>query len=172
MGMKALIFLTGTFLVAGLTGCVTTPTRTEGQTVSAGAVGDRGRVAFDEVVVSLRFSGPPHAYHNLHVATAAVVNPVRTTLANQYDVHGILQRVETRVAARLTEVLSGVGEQTIDKTRSLRPLILKEAQEIVDDAMRRWQFGNDFKVEVVITSLYWTDPSVGKPAASGGRGWW
>lgn len=170
--MKAFILLAGALTMIGLMGCVTTPTRTEGMTVSAGAVGDRGRVAFDEVVVSLRFSGPPHAYHNLHVATAAVVNPVRTTLANQYDVHGILQRVETRIAARLTEVLSGVGEQTIDKTRSLRPVILKEAQEIVDDAMRRWQFGNDFKVEVVITSLYWTDPSVGKPAASGGRGWW
>jgi hypothetical protein len=169
--MKTFILLAGTLAMAALTGCVTTPTRTEGQTVSAGAVGDRGRVAFDEVVVSLKFAGAP-TYQNLHVATAAVVNPVRTTIANQYDVHGILQRVETRVAARLTEVLSGLGEQTLDNTRALRPRIQKEAQEIVDDAIRRWQFGNDFKVEVVITSLYWTDASVGKPAGNGGRGWW
>jgi len=150
-------------------GCVTSPP-TEGKATSAYSVGDRARVMFDEVVVSLPFRGANAPYQNLHVAPAAVVNVQRTTYSSTYQAQDILRRLETRVAARLSEVLSGLGEQSLSDTGALRLKILNEAQAVVDDALRQWEHGSEYRVEIVIGSLYWTDASVGRLQQQGG--WW
>jgi hypothetical protein len=157
-------------LVAFLSGCVTSPPA-DGTAVSAYSVGDRARVAFDEIVVSLPFRGVNTPYQNLHVAPAAIVNARRTTYSSPYQAEQILRRLETRVAARLSEVLSGLGEQSLSDTAGLRRRVLSEAQAVVDEALRQWEHGSDYRVEIVIASLYWTDASVGRLQQQRG-GWW
>ena len=151
-----------------ISGCVTSPPPAD-TAVSASAVGDLGRVVFDEVVVSLRFSGASAPYQNLHVAPAAVVNVRNTTSSGAYQAEQILHRLGTRVAARLSEVLSGLGEQSLSDTSALRQRVLTESQTVVDDALRQWEHGGDYRVEIVIASLYWTDASVGRLPQQ--RGW-
>jgi len=131
---------------------------------------------FDEVVVSLRLRGANAPYQNLHVALAALVNPRKTTVSTPYgsspdQAEGILRRVEIRVAARLSEALIDSKEESLDNTERLRRRILSEAQAVVDEAMRQWQYGSEYQVEIVIASLYWTDASVGRLQAQH-RGWW
>jgi len=126
---------------------------------------------FDEVVVSLPLRGANAPYQNLHVAPAAVVNVRRTTYSSTYQAQDILRRLETRVAARLSEVLGSLGEQSLADTSALRRRALTEAQTVVDEALRQWEHGSDYRVEIVIASLYWTDASVGRSQQQP-RGWW
>src|SRR5436190_5304574 len=143
----------------------------EGKPGAAAYVGDRARVLFDEVVVSLPLHESNAAYQNLHVTPAALVNVRKTTSASTYQSEEILRRVETRVAARLTEVLSGLPQQSLKEAAGLRQRILAEAQAVVDNAVRQWEHGPDYRVEMVIASMYWTDASVGR-SPSVRRGWW
>ena len=155
--------------VALASGCVTSAPP-EGATSSAYSVGDRARVMFDEVVVSLPLRGANAPYQNLHVAPAAVVNVRRATYSSTYQAQDILRRLESRVAARLSEVLSSLGEQSLSDTGALRRRVLTESQAVVDEALRQWEHGSDYRVEIVIASLYWTDASVGRGQQQ--RGFW
>jgi len=128
-------------------------------------------VVFDEVVVSLLLRGATASYQNLHVAHAAVVNARRTTYSSTYQAQDILRRLEARVAARLSKVLSALGEQSLSDTAALRRRVLTEAQAVVDEALRQWEHGSDYRVEIFIASLYWTDASVGRAQQQRGD-WW
>ena len=135
------------------------------------AVGDRAHVNFDEVVVSLPLRGANTPYQNLHVALKAFVNPIRTTHSNPWDAQDIVQRSEGRMAARVSEALSGLREQSLNDTAKLRELSRQAAQSVVDEAMKKWEYGADYRCEVAIASLYWTDASVGRVGTQS-RGWW
>jgi hypothetical protein len=156
-------------LVALAAGCVTTPPA-DG-TASAYSVGDRAHVMFDEVVVSLPLRGANVPYQNLHVAPSAVVNVRKKTYSSPYEAEQILRRLEGRVASRLSEVLAGLGEQSLSDAANLRRKVLAEAQAVVDEALRQWEHGADYRVEMVIASLYWTDSSVGRLQRQRGS-WW
>ena len=151
-------------------GCVTSPAP-QGQAYSAYAIGDRMRVALDEVIVSLPLKGAPRPYQNLHVGLAATVNPVKPTMYAPYTVSDILQRLDPRISARVVEVLSGMKGQSLDDMPALRVQVAREAQSVVDDAMQRWQHGSEYEVKILVVSLYWTDPSVGR-APTVLRSWW
>jgi hypothetical protein len=157
--------------LVGLIGCGSTPPAGEGELASAYAIGDRARVGFDEIVVSLPFRGINTPYQNLHVSLTAFVNPIRKSDGTEWDVQRILRSSEGRIMTRLSERLGEQGEQSLAQNRKLRELIVAEARPIVDEAMKRWEHGSDFKVELAVSSLYWTDSSVGRPTA-GGRSWW
>jgi hypothetical protein len=167
--MKPINLLSCFALLTLTAGCITTPPA-EG-TKSAYSVGDRARVMFDEVVVSLPLRGANTPYQNLHVAPAAVVNVRKTTLSSPFQAEQILRRLESRVAARLTETLSSLGEQSLSDTPVLRSKVLAEAQAVVDEALRQWEHGADYRVEIVIASWYWTDASVGRAHPQRGV-WW
>src|ERR1051326_6895528 len=149
--------------VALLSGCATAPAP-EGQISAAYAVGDRTRVALDEVVVSLPLKGVG-TYQNLHVHLAATINPVKSTPYSSYTVSDIIQRLEARINARLLEVLSELKQPAIEDMAALRTQAAREAQAVVDDAMRRWQHGPEYEVKILVVSLYWTDNSVGRASA-------
>lgn len=153
-----------------LSGCVTVPSSTD-TTTSASYVGDRGRVAFDEIVVSLPFSGANGPYQNLHLVLAASVNPRKVTLSNPYEVEQILRRIEARVSARVSSQLSQLSQQSLATINQLREKARDEAQAVVEDTLRRWQHGGDYQIEVLVVNLYWTDASAGR-APSQQRGWW
>jgi hypothetical protein len=137
---------------------------------AAYAVGDRARVGFDEVVVSLPFQGAGTQYQNLHLSLSAFVNPVRKTSSAEWDVEGILRRCEGRIGARLSQVLAAQGPQSLGTTPRLGELARAEAQKIVDESLARWDHGSDWHVELAVSSLYWTDASVGRAAQ--GKSWW
>lgn len=161
--------LAGITLIGLLCGCVTSPP-TAGETVSASYVGDRARLMFDEVVVSLPFAGI-NTYQNLHVTLAALVNPRKASLSNSYQVEQILRRVETRVSAHTSQLLSQLGSQSLSKTEQIRERIRAEAQTVVEETFRQWDHGQDYRVEMVVVNLYWTDASVGRIPQQA-RGWW
>ena len=168
---RTLVLGFGLAAAAGLTGgCITSPAP-EGQAYSAYAVGDRTRVALDEVVVSLPFIGASQPYQNLHVGLAATVNPVKATMYRPYTVTDILERLDARISARVVEVLSNLKAQSLDDMPALRAQVAQEAQAVVDEAMQRWQHGSDYEVKIRVVSLYWTDPSVGR-AHTVLRSWW
>lgn len=149
-------------------GCETTPAPAEGL-VSAYSLGDRGRAVFDEVVVSLRLRGSNAPYQNLHIAVTAFVNPIRKSTGSPSEAEGIVQRCEARILVKLSQTLSGLGEKSLDDSEQLRQLVREQAQREVDEAMSRWQYGADYKVEVAVARLYWTDASVGHGQM---RRWW
>ena len=149
-------------------GCVATTT--DGKT-GASYVGDRAHVLFDEIVVSLGLQESNSSYQNLHITPAALVNMTKRTSGGAYEAEGIVRRLEPRVAVRLTEVLNGLPSQSLKDTASLRRKILAEAQAVVDEAVRQWEHGEEYRLEMVIAGLYWTDASVGR-AQPQRRGWW
>src|SRR4051794_3560255 len=106
MSRSTILFCCVAFLATPLCGCVSTPPVGPGGMASAYAVGDRGRVGFDEVVVSLPFRGVSAPYQNLHVSLTAFTNPVRKTPSSEWDVEGILRRSEGRMQARVSQVLA------------------------------------------------------------------
>jgi hypothetical protein len=173
-------------MIVLLAGCVSAPPPAEGR-VSAYSVGDRGRVVFDEVVVSLSLRSADGTwfpgYQNLHVVPAALVNyrGAGVTRGGDYtassgytpssasEVEGILQRLEIRVNARLSEVLSQLQPQSLKDTATLRAIARDAANSVVKEGLAQWEYGENYKVEIVIESLYWTDSSVGRAAQPRGR---
>jgi len=168
--MKTRILTICTVVLCVAAGCVTTP-QTGGQVESAYAVGDRAQITLDEVVVSMPLRGGNGPYQNLHICLGALVNPQKTTLYDPYKVEGIVRRLESRIASRLVENLTGMGQQSAEDLAMLRKSIGTEAQAIVESALQHWQHAREYRVEVVVVSLYWTDASVGRPAQQR-RSWW
>jgi hypothetical protein len=149
--------------IAFLSGCINAPTATQ-PTSYASTLGDRGNVGLDEIVVSLPLKGSNAPYQNLHVNLAVLLNPVRETSGSPYEIEALVRRLDARLNARLVEVLSSAGEQSLDNTTALRNRIIAEAAPILDGALQNWKYAADYKVEIVVSALYWTDASIGRPA--------
>jgi hypothetical protein len=168
--IRSTILLGVAFLTMALCGCMSSPPAGPEGMASAYAVGDRGRVGFDEIVVSLPYRGASTPYQNLHISLTAFTNPLRKTASSEWDVEGILRRCQGRIEARLSQGLAAQGEQSPETDLKLREMAHREAQPIVEDALKRWEHGGDWRVEVAVSSLYWTDASVGRSAQ--GKSWW
>lgn len=155
--------------IALLSGCINAPTATQ-PTSYASTLGDRANVGLDEIVVSLPLKGSNALYQNLHVNLAVLINPVRETSGSPYEIESLVRRLDARLNSRLVEVLSTAGEQSLDSTDALRTRIIAEASPILEKALQNWKYAPDYKVEIVVSALYWTDASVGRPAPRN-RGW-
>ncbi len=149
-------------LGAVLLGCVTAPPPPQGGQVSAYSVGDRVKVSYDEVVVTAWRGDNTGKLMNLHVSIAAAANPIRPTRAGPYDAQSIIQACENRVAAEVNQDKAGLQLPTIEAERAFRAAVLDDAKRVIESAMKQWEFGDDFKVEVMVTSYYWTDLTVGR----------
>lgn len=122
--------------------------------------------------MSLPLKDAAQPYQNLHVRLAATVNPVKTTPYRPYPVRDILERLEARIAARVVECMGNAKELSLYNMPELRVRVAQEAQAVVDDAMRQWEFGADYEVKVLVVSFYWTDTSVGRTPAANRQLWW
>ena len=124
-------------------------------------VGDRGRISYDELVVSLPVRGTGAPYQNLHVTVAVFLDQTERGSAGAFGVEGVVRQCEPRVGARLVESLTRLGEQSIEATPQLRETVRAEAQAVVDEAMKHWKDGAAYRAEVAVTQMYWTAPTVG-----------
>jgi hypothetical protein len=150
-------------------GCVHSPATAQ-PTSYASMLGDRANVELDEIVISLPLQGSRALYQNLHVSLAVIINPVRETSGSPYEIESLVRRLDARLRARLVDVLTTAGEQSLSSTVALRHRIVAEANPILEKALANWKYAPDYKVELVVSGLYWTDASVGRPLAHS-RGW-
>ena len=149
--------------------CVTLPAG-EGTTSGAGYVGDRASLTFTEIVVSVPRAAEP-GFQNLHVDLGALINPKKASRFSPYEVEDIVRRTEPRISAHLLDVILAAGPIADPELTRLRDRITLEAQAAFDSLFGTWKHAEEYEVRVVVTSLYFTDGSVGRPPASR-RLWW
>jgi hypothetical protein len=133
-------------------------------------IGDQVAVELGEVVVSLPYRGSSAPYQNLHATIAVLVNPIDQagsggygSYSNDNEIEWQVDRLQDRMLADISEQLSGAGEQSAESTPSLRAQIIDHAQKILADQLNKSDDAKHYRVEVVLTSLYWTDASIGMP---------
>jgi hypothetical protein len=130
-------------------------------------LGDRSAAILEEVVVSLPLRGTNVPYHNLHVTLAVLANPIRETSGSAYEVDSLVRRLDARIGSQVGAMLSQAGPQSLDAMSPVRDSIVKEAEKVLTAALQGWKYAPDYRVEVVVHSLYWTDASAGKTARAG-----
>ncbi len=152
-----------------VSGCSTVPPP-QGQVSYASYVADRSTVAFDEIMVTMPGSGTGEL-RNLHIKLAAIVNPVEKSKASEYDVQSIVRRTQTRIESELVQDISA-GSISLDKGQSfMLKQIESSSSKVFGAAYDKWEHSKEFKVEIVVTSLYFTNGSVAKPASGVRLGW-
>lgn len=161
MGLHRIVLLA---LLASSLACVTYP---QGGGSGAGYFGDRTAATLTECVVSVPAGT---GVRNLHVALAATVNPRAVSSEHQGSVVDLVLRMETRIDARLLEVLLAEGPIAVTDLPAIRERVAKEAQAVVDQALVGWEHASEWEVRVMIVSLYFTDGSIHRETP--GRRWW
>lgn len=163
-------FLTVLCLSLLLTGCITLPPP-EGQTSSASYVGDSASVHVTEVVVSVPLDQKADEFRNLHVSLSALLNAEKVSTADRYDVERIIRRSRTRLSADIAKDLTVRGPIKVADLAALRAALEAKAQAAFDSVFSKWTRADVFKVEIVVTSIFFTDGSVGRTEESQ-RLWW
>lgn len=143
----------------------------QGGVSNAAYVGDRGAMNLDEIVVSVPVNGGSSQIRNLHIFLSAVINPVRPTTAQEYDARAIVQRAHTRIASELVAAVASGKINSSKGLSDLRMQILNEAEMTFDPIYAKWAHSEDLRVDLVLTSLFFTDGSIGKSPQSN-RFWW
>lgn len=149
-------------------GC-TRPVSEEG-TSRASYVGDRSSVAFEEIVVTVPVGGTPVGYQNLHVQLGAVVNPRELSFATIGDARGIVYRLEPRMAAAVVAFLCNRDVIAPSTLAALRQQIVTEAENVLRNALASWTHAEEFDIQILVTSLYFTQGAVGRTSRA--RAWW
>jgi len=153
-----------------LGGCVTSPAP-QGQTYTAGYVGDRDALAMDEMVFTVNLvQNQSRGLHNLHVRLDAVVNPKDVSLSSSYDVTGIIRRVEPRIQARLADLLPPGKTVSLQELPAIKDEIAREASATFLASYSKWTKASAYDVQIVVAAFYLTDLSVGLPAKT--RSFW
>lgn len=171
MTAKTVFALALSAAAISLTGCVTTPAP-NGQAYSAGYVGDRSSLSLGEQVFTIRVvDGPTSELRNLHVRLEVLINPRTVSLSSEYEVDGIIRRLDPRIKARLADYLPLGKSIPINTLAGLKDEIVREAQAALQASYSKWKKAGDYEVQVVATGYHLTDLSAGTPAVAT-RGWW
>jgi hypothetical protein len=155
-------------VVLFFTGC-TSMSIPNGETSYASYVGDRYSLSLDEVVVSVPTADESKQYQNLHVFFAAIINSKKQS-CNQYEADSIIRRSSTRIYSVTVNELLELGEVSVKNLPSIRQILVQKAQQTFDSSFSKWTRSEEFKVEIVIVSIFFTDGTVGK--ATRDRFWW
>jgi hypothetical protein len=148
------------------TACVSFP-RDPYLTSAAAYVGDRSALSFGEIVVTVRGPAGSGPYHNLHIGLGALFNLKSVSLFDLYDARDIVFRAQPRVSARVVEAVLAANEVDPAQLAALRERVADAAQREVDTAFAKWGGSKQWEVQLVVTSLYLTDPSVGRMVSRG-----
>lgn len=164
---RIFMLLTVTGMVAG---CMTLPASQEDVYVAT-YVGDRHTLDLKEIIVSVPRAGGSGEIRNLHIFFSAIINPIKKSTANEYDAGGIVRSAQARIAA---ELIADIVEGKIDTSRSMASIrfqIQERAKAILDPIYSTWTHAESFRVELVLTSLYFTDGSAGKSSVNANSFW-
>jgi hypothetical protein len=156
--------------LALLAGCTTVPSDAN-RIGSASYVGDRGGVPIEEVIAAVPCKDDQTGFMNIHVALAAIVNPKQTTLSDLQDVRSIIFRLSPRISSAVVTVIQQRPASAEDFS-TLRDSIAREANRVLSGEFSKWTSAEDYDVQIVVTSLYVTDGSVGRSAAGRQRWGW
>jgi len=137
----------------------------------ASYVGDRAAVNLSEIVVSVRAGEGNGTWHNLHIGLGAIINPQNVTLSDPYDVVRIVRRQQARISSRIVERLTSKGTISATAFPAVRAEVAELARGVFSDAYSKWSRAKDYGVEIVVTSFYLTDLSVGNTTVIR-QSWW
>jgi len=159
------------FVVMALfAGCATVPSDPN-RVYSASYVGDRGGVPIEEVIVAVPCKGEPMGFLNIHVALAGIINPKKTSLSDLGDVRSIIVRLSPRISTAVVAALQQKPALT-ENFGVLREVIINEANRVFAGEFLKWTSAEGYDVQIVVTSLYITNGSVGRgPSGRSWRGW-
>lgn len=160
-----LLFTCFVFLV----GCETVSTNNN-QVYSASYLGDRDSYSFDSMTVSVKDKN--NKTINLNVVFSATVNPKESFISSTSysELRGLISRLQTRIKSQIIQELLSFPTETITNRQLLHNKLTNKAQSIFDAEYNKWTKSSYFEVKIVITSLYFTDMSVGVTPTS--RRWW
>ena len=157
--MKILTIIMCTILVSG---CATLPPP-HNVTSKASYVGDYYTTQFADIIVSvptglaLPTGNENMSHENLHLSFSAIINPKDLSFSSKYDVGDIVRRYYERLASNIVEEILSYGEVKVQDLPVLRNKILQKAQVEFDKMFSKWSHSNDFEVEIVLTSIYFSD---------------
>ncbi len=116
-------------------------------------------------------NGPTSELRNLHLQLEVIINPRSVSLTSEYEVGGIIRRLEPRVKARLNDYVLLGKPVSLQALPGLKDEIVREAQVTLLASYSKWKKAADFDVQVVATGFHLTDLSAGTPVTVT-RGWW
>lgn len=131
-------------------GCATTP---DYLATSAGYVVNRGTIQLQEIVVGVQIGGDQ--FKPLHVHLAAIITTDEFP-ADYDDIRTIIDHAQPSIAAAV------VDEATLypvsgNVMTDLKRRISERVQNTFQPIFAKWKHAKDYKVEIVITSLYFSD---------------
>jgi len=156
--MKNLSILAFTFFIMS---CATLPPP-PGQTSKAGYIGDYDTSNLGEIMVSVPTGDKANQYNNLHLSFSALINPKEATIGSSYNVSSIVQRYNSRLSAIIVKEILIYGNISVQDLLPLRDKLLEKAQEEFNQMFSKWTHADKFDVEIVLTSIFLTDGTVGR----------
>ena len=102
---------------------------------------------------------------NLHIFLAATINPITKSDASEFHVQQIIERAGTRISADLVDAILAHRINTSVGLPVIKSQILEHASQTFETVYGKWAHADEYKVQLVVTSLFWTDGSVGKTMA-------
>ncbi len=153
---KILIVIFSIFMV----GCATLPPP-QGQTSKAGYVGDYDSILLKEIIVAVPTGIIENQYSNLHLSFSALINPKEVTIGSTYDVRRIVHRFSARLSSIIVKDILAYEKITVQDLPSLRDKLIEKAQIEFNKMFSKWTYSKNFDVEIVLSSIFLTDGSVG-----------
>lgn len=153
-----------------MAGCTSVPSDTN-RISSASYVGDSAGMSIGEVVVAVPCKEAQSGFINIHAVLAGIINPRKTSLSNTWDVQSILSRLSPRISSAVTAVIQQEPAPT-ENLIDLRDRIVKVANRVFEVEFSKWTSAEDYDVQIVITSLYLTNGSVGRSGSGHSRWEW
>lgn len=117
---------------------------------------------FREVIVSGPVEGAGQVYQNLHVHLAAMVKSKEPSVYEASSVSAMLNRLEPRICAEVVRILTDSPTLSPHKLDQVRDAIIAKIQPAIRQTLAEWPRADQYDVDVVIVSMYWTDSTVGR----------
>ncbi len=144
-----------------LFGCATLPPP-PGQTSKAGYIGDYDASHLGEIIVTVPSGDKKSELRNLHLSLSALINPKEPSISSSYNVSSIVQRFNSRLSSIIVREILKYNKITANDLASLSDKVVKMAQNEFNKMFSEWTHSDKFDVEIVLTSIFFTDGSVGR----------
>ncbi len=164
------LLLTSAFLLFIL-GCGTVH-QADNKVSRASYVGDSSSYKFTPITVTVK--DKKGKMLNFNLTFAAIINSVKnsheepsksSSYTSSYDAVGIVRRLQTRIKSQIIQEILYLKPAAITDQQVLHAVLQKKAQAIFDKEYDKWSKSSYYNVKIVITSLYFTDMSVGGEAS-------